>query len=556
MSGVAQKRPFATLEVDENQPKVPMSIQDKRLCTDILNKLKRNPFAVAFLQPVDPVYFNIPDYFDIVKRPMDLSTIQKKMDRYQSKEEFIADVQLMLDNCFLYNNNSDPICNQARELEKAFKKQLAKQKEKKASLSMPEEDHKHCVSVIKEFKKPKHDLFTWAFERPVDASAWGATDYYDVIKNPMDMLTIETKFNQSKYTSEDQFYSDYKLMFQNCYKYNPPHNEVHQLGRQFEDTFEKYWDKIHGRPTTEKAPIKQNVMITPPFTQDETTEDHDIDIQTNSSTPTEGRNVLRIKLNIKKPEKEVKASPPKPTVRIPGLSLSKDPPKLATNQQPPSPLVEKKEQRPIVGLKNQENWIAQAKRRALEQQPVVNKQKAKEPTPPAQKPPPEPVFDIGDLFNKINDEKMLRQQQLREEKERQEREEKARRERERKRYEEQMIKRREFRELMIKKRERDSERRRNILKERVVDISSQKMSSHKFESSILSKDLDWRELNNWQRETVDYRHIPVPAFIRRSPINLNELRSKLLSKSVRLKNATQSQRLQQISNQDSDMEID
>lgn len=65
-----------------------------------------------------------------------------------------------------------------------------------------------------------------------------------------------------------------------------------------------------------------------------------------------------------------------------------------------------------MGLKNQENWIAQAKRRALEQQPVVNKQKAKEPTPPAQKPPPEPVFDIGDLFNKINDEKMLRQQQV------------------------------------------------------------------------------------------------------------------------------------------------
>lgn len=30
----------------------------------------------------------------------------------------------------------------------------------------------------------------------------------------------------------------------------------------------------------------KDVMITPPFTQDETTEDHDIDIQTNSSTPT------------------------------------------------------------------------------------------------------------------------------------------------------------------------------------------------------------------------------------------------------------------------------
>ncbi|KAG1520528.1 hypothetical protein G6F52_007576 [Rhizopus delemar] len=90
---------------------------------------------------------------------------------------------------------------------------------------------------------------------------------------------------------------------------------------------------------------------------------------------------------------------------------------------------------------------------------------------------------------------------------------------------------------MMKKREKDSSQRIQALNKRVVDISAQKMSSHTFELNVLCKDLDWRELNSWQRETVDYRHIPVPAFVRRSHINLQELRSKLLSKSVRLKNA-------------------
>lgn len=89
------------------------------------------------------------------------------------------------------------------------------------------------------------------------------------------------------------------------------------------------------------------------------------------------------------------------------------------------------------------------------------------------------------------------------------------------------------------------------------------MSLHQFELNVLCKDLDWRELNNWQRETVDYRHIPVPAFVRRSHVNLKELRSKLLSKSVRLKNAKKQEGSlkdqQQIMNnqqQDSDMDVE
>lgn len=122
----------------------------------------------------------------------------------------------------------------------------------KAFSSLPENEHKNCLSVIKEFKKAKYGEFNWIFAKPVDANAWGALDYYEIIKQPMDMTTIEKKFNNSEYTSEDQFYNDYKLMFGNCYIYNPPHNDIHLLGKKFEEAFEKHWSKLHDKQKESK----------------------------------------------------------------------------------------------------------------------------------------------------------------------------------------------------------------------------------------------------------------------------------------------------------------
>src|SRR5438105_15829930 len=46
---------------------------------DKLNSL--DPEANPFRAPVDPIQLNIPDYFAVIKKPMDLETIRKKLDQ-------------------------------------------------------------------------------------------------------------------------------------------------------------------------------------------------------------------------------------------------------------------------------------------------------------------------------------------------------------------------------------------------------------------------------------------------------------------------------------------
>lgn len=87
-----------------------------------------------------------------------------------------------------------------------------------------------------------------------------------------------------------------------------------------------------------------------------------------------------------------------------------------------------------------------------------------------------------------------------------------------------------------------------------TDISRQKMMFSNFERK-LSRDSDWSHMYHWQRDTVNYRHLPVPAFIKRSGVNLSELRGKLLSKCVRLENSkSATAELEQEG--DSDMDIE
>ncbi|KAH7301549.1 hypothetical protein KP509_23G031600 [Ceratopteris richardii] len=81
--------------------------------------------AEPFNVPVDPVALGIPDYFDIVKKPMDLGTICKNLERggkYRSSRDVYEDVQLVWTNCRIYNQKGDPILDLLARVKKNFMK--------------------------------------------------------------------------------------------------------------------------------------------------------------------------------------------------------------------------------------------------------------------------------------------------------------------------------------------------------------------------------------------------------------------------------------------------
>nr|KAG5698821.1 hypothetical protein BaRGS_019673 [Batillaria attramentaria] len=92
-----------------------------------LEKLYRqDPESLPFRQPVDPVLLAIPDYYDIVKKPMDLSTIKRKLDtgQYQDPWEYVDDVWLMFDNAWLYNRKTSRVYKYCSKLSEVFESEI------------------------------------------------------------------------------------------------------------------------------------------------------------------------------------------------------------------------------------------------------------------------------------------------------------------------------------------------------------------------------------------------------------------------------------------------
>ncbi|KAH0591210.1 hypothetical protein H2248_001303 [Termitomyces sp. 'cryptogamus'] len=102
-----------------------MPVTDLRVCRNALKKLKANKSAFIFNQPVDPIRDHAPNYFDVIKNPMDLSTMGAKLEEgmYKDRVAFAADFRLMISNAKLYNTAGSYVHNEAINLEIFFEKQ-------------------------------------------------------------------------------------------------------------------------------------------------------------------------------------------------------------------------------------------------------------------------------------------------------------------------------------------------------------------------------------------------------------------------------------------------
>ncbi|XP_015859844.2 bromodomain testis-specific protein isoform X4 [Peromyscus maniculatus bairdii] len=342
----------------------------------VLKALWKHGFSWPFQQPVDAVKLKLPDYYTIIKTPMDLNTIKKRLENkyYVKASECIEDFNTMFSNCYLYNKPGDDIVLMAQALEKLFMQKLSQMPQEeqavggkerikkdpqqktpvssakdpippkaaenvfkwqeipsgfpdisvsplnmvhevpptsdsqtvvqvtkgvkrradtttptasivKASSKSPptfgeakpgtvlvkenilknvlpdsQQQHrvfktvkvteqlKYCSEILKEMLAKKHLPYAWPFYNPVDADALGLHNYYDIVKNPMDLGTIKGKMDNQEYKDAYEFAADVRLMFMNCYKYNPPDHEVVAMARMLQDVFEMHFAKIPDEP--------------------------------------------------------------------------------------------------------------------------------------------------------------------------------------------------------------------------------------------------------------------------------------------------------------------
>ncbi|XP_038826335.1 bromodomain-containing protein 3-like isoform X6 [Salvelinus namaycush] len=110
------------------------------------------------------------------------------------------------------------------------------------------EQLKYCDSILKEMLSKKHAAYAWPFYKPVDAEALELHDYHEIIKHPMDLSTVKKKIDGREYPDAQMFAADVRVMFSNCYKYNPPDHEVVAMARKLQDVFEMRFAKMPDEP--------------------------------------------------------------------------------------------------------------------------------------------------------------------------------------------------------------------------------------------------------------------------------------------------------------------
>ena len=371
--------------------------QIKYILKELLKPILDHELATPFLQPIDAIRMNMPDYYKIIKHPMDFGTIQKRLENkyYWSATECIEDFNTVFNNCYTYNNKpGDVVASKGRTFERIFRAKLArmpkseypifeptigwkgrkratKAKEQTAAnalnnmdssdtnealsvknstvgapsvismdpLQLPlssvsssltqtpsvmatavrkyhsainsdlpsvkpisnrvkrkadqmvgipvihdrnnaasgpppekmskmslntksgrhikthqhssnpkrimSDSYKACVDIIEELFSKRHSDYASAFYKPVDADALGLVDYHKIIRNPMDLGTVQKKLLNGQYQSSADFFADVDLIFTNCSMYYHSDHEVVAMAWRVKKVFEELFSNVN-----------------------------------------------------------------------------------------------------------------------------------------------------------------------------------------------------------------------------------------------------------------------------------------------------------------------
>jgi len=184
-----------------NERKLKMENRDKMIMSNnlfeymlvIVENLMNNEYSWHFMYPVDAIALGVPNYYEYIDNPMDLSTVVEKIKNkiYSDEEEFANDIRLICNNAMIFNPPDSTIYKFAEMMKLDFEKMntifrdIINNKDSESPLKIAIQNELEMKT--KELELEKKDL----------------SDLYD-IKNELDMENSKIpkiKLSKLKYTS-------------------------------------------------------------------------------------------------------------------------------------------------------------------------------------------------------------------------------------------------------------------------------------------------------------------------------------------------------------------
>jgi transcription initiation factor TFIID subunit 1 len=234
---------------------------------NIVNELKELPDAKQFLVPVNSK--KVPDYYNLIKKPIDLQTIRMKIHdkHYKDRQSFLDDMQLLVDNSALYNGAMHAITQSAERLHVFCSQKMSELEDKLARLEKainPLLDDNSLISFNYLLNQIyEQHLITvensLAFLKPVSKTKY--KDYYDIIKNPIDLETINYKISNKRYKSRDEFIHDFELLYNNSLTYNGLNNSYTNTAKKLFDTCKQMCEEMKEQMKQMEEDIATMIMM-------------------------------------------------------------------------------------------------------------------------------------------------------------------------------------------------------------------------------------------------------------------------------------------------------
>jgi hypothetical protein len=226
----------------------------------VFGQLGKLQCVEPFLRPVPKGYAN---YHEIIRRPMDFSTIKAKMNegKYLDPSQVLLDVDLIWENCARFNHPDAPIIQDLHESKAEFEK-LWVDREVMVPVGNGVVIKKDDIALDTgaEWLEPARSVLyrvinfcppaSWFYE-PVDERE--VPGYRSAVERPICIKQISEQLNSGTYTSTNALWADVEQIVRNSEAFNGPDDEVTEGARQVLASFKKYWKNLNMAPPSDDS---------------------------------------------------------------------------------------------------------------------------------------------------------------------------------------------------------------------------------------------------------------------------------------------------------------